>query len=182
MNGLNRAIDHLALLHSYDCFFLQLVSNAKTALHPANFNVQRQRASTYQYIKYGPNWWPIGPGITSQSQWRTGDEECAIAVTFRLFGFGCIHTLAPEFQSHTIITRRWRCWCLICKNHLVYYVTCRGFILGSDGVQRAWYGAVTASVQADLIARTDSQTDRARLLAACSEHAEEWLHTAPITV
>ena len=47
--------------------------------------------------------------------------------------------------------------------------------------QKAWDAPVAANHRALLLARAVSDVDTARLLAACSSHAGDWLHALPIT-
>ena len=48
-------------------------------------------------------------------------------------------------------------------------------------IQRVWHGAVASAFQADLLARADTPTDRARLFSACVDHSGDWLNAPPIT-
>ena len=48
-------------------------------------------------------------------------------------------------------------------------------------IQKVWDGAVASAFQADLLARADTPTDRARLLSACADHSGDWLNAPPIT-
>ena len=48
-------------------------------------------------------------------------------------------------------------------------------------IQKEWDVAVALAIQADLLARADTPTDRARLLSACADHSGDWLNVPPIT-
>jgi hypothetical protein len=51
----------------------------------------------------------------------------------------------------------------------------------ANKIQKVWDAAVTSAAYSDLLTRSGSETDTARLLAASAPHSGDWLHAPPIT-
>ena len=47
-------------------------------------------------------------------------------------------------------------------------------------IQKTWDSLVSANQMTSILTRTSNETDKARLLAASSPHAGDWLHAPPI--
>ena len=51
----------------------------------------------------------------------------------------------------------------------------------ANKIQKVWDAAITSAAYSDLLTRSGSETDTARLLAASAPHSGDWLHAPPIT-
>jgi hypothetical protein len=51
----------------------------------------------------------------------------------------------------------------------------------ADKIQRVWDAAITSAAYSNLLTRSGSEIDTARLLAASAPHSGDWLQAPPIT-